>query len=46
MAAYFREHVPAASRVFHPSVVLIPDDFLADEDAETFAANVGEYTGP
>ena len=46
MAAYFRDHVPPAARVFHPSVVVIPEDFLADEDAEAFAAAVAEYTGP
>ena len=46
MAAYFREHVPAADRVFHPSVVIIPSGFLTDEDADVFAATVAEYTGP
>jgi uncharacterized phage-associated protein len=42
MAEYFRHRVPVSERVFHQSVVLIPEDFLGgvddDSAADTLAA--------
>lgn len=46
MTSYFRDEVPARDRIFHPSVVVLPDDIFDDEAAEQFAARLAEYTGP
>jgi uncharacterized phage-associated protein len=43
MVAYFREHVPAAERVFHANVVIMPDNFLDEDDADLFAAKFAEF---
>jgi uncharacterized phage-associated protein len=45
MAIYFRKRVPAADRVFHANVVIMPDDFLTEEDADRFAAKFTEFAG-
>lgn len=44
MIRYFREQVPAAERVFHPNVVILPDGFLDEDDADAFAATFAEHT--
>jgi uncharacterized phage-associated protein len=44
MTVYFRERVPAADRVFHANVVIMPDDFLDEDDADLFAAKFAEFT--
>ncbi|GAA0900670.1 Panacea domain-containing protein [Pseudonocardia zijingensis] len=44
MITYFRESVPATERVFHTSVVIMPDDFLDEDDADAFAAKFAEST--
>ncbi|MCF7552590.1 Panacea domain-containing protein [Pseudonocardia sp. WMMC193] len=44
MTAYFRELVPAVERVFHSNVVIMPDDFLDEDDAERFAERFAEYS--
>lgn len=46
MTVYFREQVPAGSRVFHRSVVVVPEGLLDEQNAGAFAALVAEYTGP
>ena len=45
MTTYFREQVAATDRIFHPNVVIMPEGFIDELDADAFAARYAEFTG-